>query len=313
MKAADFALTRLRTKDGRLLRTYSVRTDGKPEAKINAYLDDYAYLVHGLICLHIATNDDRWLKEAKSLTDTMIKFHGDGERGGFFFAPSDGEKLFARPKDSHDGVQPSGNSMMALNLVQLWQKMGDEQYRKLAEKTLRQFAGVLKTSAGSAPTMGEALHALLELGGKKAETKTEPKSVPATKALKTADVVSAKAVLGTAIRDGKQAISITLKIEAPWHIYANPVGHDDLEGARTTIEALANGKKLSANFDYPKGTPEKDSKGMEYFVYSGEVTIKGTVAAKEDGNLEIKVKVQACTSGENGKCLLPATITVPVK
>src|SRR5262249_53121630 len=67
-KAADFLLTKLRTKDGRLLRTYGARPGAAAEAKLNAYLDDYAYLVHGLLCLHDATKEKKWLDEAKALT-----------------------------------------------------------------------------------------------------------------------------------------------------------------------------------------------------------------------------------------------------
>jgi uncharacterized protein YyaL (SSP411 family) len=312
-RAADFILANLRTKDGRLLRTYSLKGDGKPEAKINAYLDDYAFLIHGLLCLHDTTGEERWLKEAKSLTETMIKLHGDGDRGGYFFAPSDGEKLFARPKDHYDGVQPSGNSTMTRNLVRLWKKTGDEQYRKRAEATLRQFAGALKTSPAAATTMAEALHLFLDLGGKKSEPKPEPKAAGERKVRNSADVVAGTAILGPPDKDGKRSLTLTLKIEAPWHVYANPVEHDDLEGAKTAVEVLARGKKLPAAIDFPKGTAEKDGKGMEYRIYAGEVTIKGSVVAKDAAELEVKVKVQACTSGENGRCLVPATLTIPVK
>jgi hypothetical protein len=108
-------------------------------------------------------------------------------------------------------------------------------------------------------------------------------------------------------------VTTTLKIEKPWHIYANPVEHADLEGARTTLEVYADGKKLPLKAEYPKGTAEKDVKGVEYRVYEGEVTIKGKVTANDATELEVRVKVQACTSGENGRCLLPATIKIPVK
>src|SRR5262249_30209735 len=56
-KAADFLLTKMRTKEGRLLRTYGAAPGQKAEARLNGYLDDYAYLVHGLLCLHDATGD----------------------------------------------------------------------------------------------------------------------------------------------------------------------------------------------------------------------------------------------------------------
>jgi uncharacterized protein YyaL (SSP411 family) len=167
-KAADFVLTKMRTKDGRLLRTYGTRpgtTTG--EARLNAYLDDYAYFIHGLLCLHDATKDKKWLDEAKALTDVMVKYYGDPKAGGFYYTSSDHEKLFARSKDQYDGAQPSGNSAAAGNLVRLWQKTGNEQYRKLAEKSLKAFAGGLKTNPASLTTMCEALALYLDATEKK--------------------------------------------------------------------------------------------------------------------------------------------------
>jgi uncharacterized protein YyaL (SSP411 family) len=161
-KAADFVLTKLRTKEGRLMRTYGARPGGQAEAKLNAYLDDYAFLVHGLLGLHDATKEKRWLDEAKALTDVMVKFHGDDKGGGFFYTSSDHEKLFARGKDQYDGAQPSGNSVAARNLVRLWQKTGEERYRAQAEKSLKSFAAALKENPGGLTTMAEALALYLD-------------------------------------------------------------------------------------------------------------------------------------------------------
>src|SRR5262249_12051162 len=108
-KAADFVLKNMRTKDGRLLRTYGAAPGQKGEARLNGYLDDYAYLVHGLLCLHDATGTARWLDEAKALTDVMIKFHADEKVGAFYYTSNDHEKLFARSKDQSDGAQPAAN------------------------------------------------------------------------------------------------------------------------------------------------------------------------------------------------------------
>jgi uncharacterized protein YyaL (SSP411 family) len=311
-RAADFVLANLRAKNGRLLRTYSRKADGNPEAKLNAYLDDYAFLVHGLLSLHDTTGEARWLTDAKALTDTMVKWHGEADRGGFFYTSSDHEKLFARPKDYYDGVQPSGNSMAAANLVRLWQKTGDDKYRQLAVRTLKQFAGVLKGMPQTGPAMGEALHAFLDFEGTKIEPKLDPKSAE-PKVRGSADVVSATATLAAPDKDGKRALSVTLKVQAPWHVYANPVGHDDLELARTTVDVYAAGKKLPARIVYPRGKAEKDQKGMEYQTYMGEVVVTGLVTVRDAAELEVRVKVQACTSGENGRCLLPATLKLPVE
>ena len=166
-RAADFVLKNLRSADGRLLRTYGAAPGGKPEARLKAYLDDYAYLVHGLLCLHDATGNQKWLDEARKLTDTMVALYADGKYGGFFYTANDHEKLFARSKDQFDGAQPSGNSVAARNLVRLWLKTGDATYRATAEKTFKAFAANLQTSPGSMTTMAEALAMFLDGPAKK--------------------------------------------------------------------------------------------------------------------------------------------------
>ena len=94
------------------------------------YLDDYAFLVHGLLTLHDVTGEKKWLVEARALTDTMVKYHADPDGGGFFYTANDAEKLFARAKDQYDGAHPSGNSVAARGLVRLWQKTGEDRYRR---------------------------------------------------------------------------------------------------------------------------------------------------------------------------------------
>jgi uncharacterized protein YyaL (SSP411 family) len=160
-RAADFLLKNLRNKEGRLYRSYGAAPGQKPQARLNGYLDDYAYLVHGLLCLHDATGEAKWLDEAKALTDVMVKFYGD-DKGGFFYTSNDHEKLFARSKDQYDGVQPSGNSVAAKNLTRLWLKTSDEKYAKLTEKTFKALATPLKANPSSLPALAEALTLYLD-------------------------------------------------------------------------------------------------------------------------------------------------------
>ena len=156
-KAADFLLKNLRDKEGRLLRTYSGGS-----AKLLGYLDDYAFLIHGLLCLHEATGEQKWLDEAKTLADTMNRRFKDPNGGGFFYTADDHEKLFARAKDQYDGAQPSGNSAAARGLVRIWVKTGDERYKVLARKSLKAFAGPLKLEPGSLSLMAVALGEFLD-------------------------------------------------------------------------------------------------------------------------------------------------------
>ncbi len=127
---ANFLLNELK-KDGRLLRTHK-----SGESKLNAYLEDYAYLADGLLSLYEATFDVRWFNEARTLVQTMIEQFWDEEEGGFFFTSSDHEKLIARTKDWYDNAAPGGNSVAAHVLLRLALLTGDEGYRSKAERIL---------------------------------------------------------------------------------------------------------------------------------------------------------------------------------
>jgi uncharacterized protein len=127
---AEFLLGEMRTSDGTLLRTYN---DG--HARIEAFLEDHAFLVEALLVLFEATCDERWLGEAQTLADTMIARFEDPEHGGFFStAPtaSGGESLIARRKEIEDAPIPAGGSSAALGLLRLAQLTGEDAYERQA-------------------------------------------------------------------------------------------------------------------------------------------------------------------------------------
>jgi hypothetical protein len=128
---ADFILRDLRDERGRLLRTYN---DGR--AKLDAYLEDHAFLLEALIALFEASCEPRWFEEATELADQMIKRFADTERGGFFSTASDAEPLMTRRKDIEDTPIPSGSSSAALGLLRLSQLTGEETYSRQAESAL---------------------------------------------------------------------------------------------------------------------------------------------------------------------------------
>jgi uncharacterized protein YyaL (SSP411 family) len=156
-KAADFALTKLQTKDSRLLRSYA-----SGEARLNAYLNDYAYLTYGLLALHRATNEDRWLQAAEKLTEKQIELFADPRGGGFFFTSKDHETLLARGKDPIDGASPAGNSIAAGNLIALAEKTRHPEWLTLAEKTIQSAGGLLEQAPSAAPWMATNIPALLK-------------------------------------------------------------------------------------------------------------------------------------------------------
>ena len=161
-KAADFVLANLRTKEGRLLRTYSKAGDEGGKAKLNAYLNDYAFLADGLLSLYRATGDKKWLTAADEITTRQVGLFRDEKAGGFFFTSSDHEALFARGKDPVDGAIPSGNSVTACNLLTLAKELKKPDLVPIAQKTIQSSAGLLETSPSSAPRMAAAIPLLLE-------------------------------------------------------------------------------------------------------------------------------------------------------
>jgi uncharacterized protein YyaL (SSP411 family) len=129
---AEFLLGSVRDGEGRLLRTWK---DG--QAKLNAYLEDHAYLVEALITLYESTFDPRWFAEARALADTMIERFADEENGGFFETSSDHEQLLSRRKDLEDHPIPSGNSSAAYALLRLAALTGEAGYEERAVGVLR--------------------------------------------------------------------------------------------------------------------------------------------------------------------------------
>jgi uncharacterized protein YyaL (SSP411 family) len=141
--AAEFVFGELQ-KDGRLMRYY-----GKGHAVELAFLNDYAFMITGLLDLYEADFDARWLAEAKRLSEQMIELFGDTNGGGFFLTGSDGERLIARNKPAYDGAVPSGNSVAALALLKLGQATMNPKFIDHASKTLEAFSAQLQQSPTS--------------------------------------------------------------------------------------------------------------------------------------------------------------------
>ncbi len=129
---AEFLWNELRDADGRLLRTWK---DGR--ARLNAYLEDHAYLVEALLTLYEATFDPRWFRAARETADTMIERFADEEKGGFFETSSDHERLVARRKDLEDNPIPAGNSSAAYGLLRLAALTGEHAYADRAVGVFR--------------------------------------------------------------------------------------------------------------------------------------------------------------------------------
>ena len=132
-RAVDFIRTAM-WQNGRLLATCK---DGK--AHLNAYLDDYAFLLDALLELLQAEFRPADLEFARTLADVLLEQFEDRQQGGFFFTSHDHEKLIHRPKPGHDNAMPSGNGIAALALQRLGHLLGGSRYLEAAERTLKLF------------------------------------------------------------------------------------------------------------------------------------------------------------------------------
>ena len=130
-RTLDFIRARL-WRDGRLLAVYK---DG--QARLSAYLDDYAFLIDGILELLQCRWRDGDLDFALTLADVLLDQFGDRQAGGFFFTANDHEPLIQRPKPAHDDALPAGNGVAAQALLRLGHLTGRTAYLEAAERTLR--------------------------------------------------------------------------------------------------------------------------------------------------------------------------------
>ena len=142
---AEFLLGELRQENGRLARTWKAcpeGTEGTGEAKLNGYLEDYSYLIEGLLELYQTTFDPRWFVTAQELAETMLA-HFQAPKGGFFDTSDDHETLITRPRDPQDNATPSGNAMAATVLLKLAGFTSDLPYVDIAHQALGQVQTML--------------------------------------------------------------------------------------------------------------------------------------------------------------------------
>lgn len=130
----------------RFIQEYLVDTNGRllhrwrdGEGSIRGFLDDYAFLVFGLLELYEASFNAKYLRDAVRFSDDMIKLFSC-DRGGFYFTQVGAETVLVRNKDVYDGAYPSGNSFAALALLKLSRFTGNVNYEKEAEDLFRAFS-----------------------------------------------------------------------------------------------------------------------------------------------------------------------------
>jgi hypothetical protein len=323
-KAGNFVLDRMRSSRGELLRTYRAG-----QAKIPAYLDDYAYLSEGFLALFTATHEPRWQQAARAMTDEQIRLFWDEQSKGFYFTSKDHEALIARTRNAFDAVLPSANAVSVRNLIRLASLCGETRYRELARQTLEAFAPALAKAPRSLPVMALALQEFLDNPDfrashvrSKADANLEETAVlqasgddaPPANSIPTNRnaTVTAKAYLSVdkLPPGGTCRFVVYVAIKDGWHINTNQVAED--WQVPTELKIASKQGVTIAKLSYARGkATQLPGSPRPTTVYETSAEIRGVLAvppesAGKPDDLQFLLKYQACNA--KGECLPPAKV-----
>ncbi len=300
--AARFVLDRLASEASpTLLHVYR-----EGVARVPAFLDDYAFLIRGLLALTAATREESWTREAIRLQAEQDERLLDPREGGYF-AAGDDEHLLFHAKPAFDGALASGNGVSASNLLELFRLTRDGRYRERALQTLGAFADGMAVAPLGHVTLIAVLDQLADLPPASAL----PLSAlgPVTSGLANPEAAledleeTAREVVSVVARllpggEGARAFTADLEIRSGFHLNANPSSSPAL--VPTTIAAVL-GRLRSVR--YPEG--QLSTLAAETLrVYQGRVRITGEIEAPEAGAPALELTYQAC---DDRRCLPSVT------
>jgi len=152
IQSADFILNNLKQNESKLFKRYR-----NGDAAIDGMIEDYAFLIWGLIEMYQLTFDIKYLEEAIKLSDYQIENFWDNEDKGFYYYDKNSEDLIVRAKEVYDGAIPSGNSVSAFNFMRLGKILNNNSYTSIAKETIKAFSSRINLSGTSFSMM---LHAI---------------------------------------------------------------------------------------------------------------------------------------------------------
>jgi len=300
-RAAEFVLTEMRNGDGGLVRT---RRNGK--AGPAAHLEDYAFMIKGLLALHRATGETRWRDEARGLLEQAETLFAAPE-GGWFDAPDTEEGLLVRLSSPADGALPSATSTMLNALTAM---RGDADCDRCLSRGL---AATSRAIAGNPLSTVNAARLLLKLDDAFLERAGVGKSA---EAIETAPSDSPVSVYASAreleVGDDGVELSIELRIAEGFHLNAHRPGVEGLTGLSVEIDG---GMGFEAVADFPPGKPYTGAAvpaGGTLFAHEGSVVFDVRVQRTGEpitGDPRLVVTYQAC---DDRACLQPMQATLGV-
>jgi len=272
-----------------------LRTMRAGEAKMPAFLEDYAHFIAALLALHRAeARGDRRLDQARCYVDAAVRRFATGH-GGYYDTLADQADLFVRVRSSYDGAVPTGNAAMTHNLIDLFELTGSREYLDRAVRDLRSFAEPLRQRGGA---MIHMQHALLRALGHDADALSAPANGRPVATGPDTEPVSAEARW---LDD--QTLRLTLDI-APGHHILGPSPDPPLVGTR--VELIGPG---SLDVAYPEGEEKTYpfADGPQH-VYQDRtaIDIKATGVTESS---RLRLRVQPC---RDDACLTPRALDVTI-
>jgi uncharacterized protein YyaL (SSP411 family) len=295
-RAARFVLDHLRDVDSPAALLHTFR-EGR--ASVPAFLDDYAFLVEGLLILEGATGEGEWGKEAEGLAHEQEERLGDPE-GGAYFAAGDDPRLLFRARPAFDGAVASGNGISALNLLSLAEVTGQASWAERASAVVHGFADGITRAPLAHVTLVRAL-VRLDQGVSSSPAARTAEAVPATVSPSEAledearEAVEVHGRLGGGVEEGWNAFEVQLAVGPGFHVNAHPAPDPAL--VATTVSGVLGPVR---NVRYP--TAEAGPGGLA--MYTGRVTIEGEIEHRGGGAAAVEVTYQAC---DDRRCLPPVT------
>ncbi len=288
------------------------------QGQVPAFLDDYAFLVEGLLELHAATGEPEWAEEALRLAEEQEERLGDPELGGYFAAAED-PRLLVRAKPAFDGAVASGNGIAALNAVELFRLTNDASWAERAEATLRAFAEGMSEAPVAHVTLVRALERFRQFarpaavaagtaGGSAAlastrEPAAEAPPPPSSLEDEAYAAVEVEGRLGRGEDEEWKPFRLELDVRRGWHANANPAG----EGlVATSVTGVLGSLR---NLRYPAGEAWEGG-GGPVPVYRGHVVIEGEIERRGGGAPAVELTYQAC---DDARCLPPVGRIVRLK
>jgi uncharacterized protein len=292
--AATFVLGALSPPPGPLRHVWR---NGK--ARLDAFLDDYAFLMKGLLALHRTTGDARWLEASERLADEMESRLRDPKGGYYQSAPV--PYLLFQSKSANDGAIPSANAVAIEALLDLSDLTGNPTYRARAEAGLRAFANDLERYPLGSLTLALAVEHFRETDGGGRAAAARERTLPPLAALAQSVVESELDTSASGTPDSSWSrFRVRLRIREGWHINANPASSSYL--IATAVEGEIR------DVVYPRGRAATFSFSNEPLsVYDGEVALEGDVRTEASS---VSLVYQAC---DDTRCLSPVTRKLEVK